>query len=269
MMNMEVSQLTCQPQGAKSPILREVSAVFEPGHLTALLGPNGSGKTTLLRHFLCQLQANGGKVMVNGRDPHEYPARELAKILSWVPQNNNGESAFAVEEVVEMARYPYRKAFNETTEEDRAVIERAMGAVEVASLRRRIFSSLSGGERQRVLIARALAQTTPWILMDEPTSNLDVRHQIEMLQVLRNKVDAGETSAIVVMHDFNLVAKYCDRAVLLKDGQIVSTGTTAEVLAPKTMEEVYGVHFEVIEQEGRRLFFPLDAIRDRMSDDNE
>lgn len=269
MMNMEVSQLTCQPQGAKSPILREVSAVFEPGHLTALLGPNGSGKTTLLRHFLSQLQANGGKVMVNGRDPHEYPARELAKILSWVPQNSNGESAFTVEEVVEMARYPYKKAFDETSDEDRSIVNEAMTAVEVSDLRKRCFASLSGGERQRVLIARAMAQRTPWILMDEPTSNLDVRHQIEMLQVLRSKVDAGETSAIVVMHDFNLVAKYCDRAVLLKDGEVVATGATSDVMEPKKIEEVYGVKFEVIEQEGRRLFFPLAPIRDRMSDNNE
>lgn len=255
-MNIEVKHISYHPNGAGRSILQDVCANFAPGHLTALLGPNGSGKTTLLRHFLSQLQPTEGRIEVGGKSPQDYSAKELAKILSWVPQQGNESSAFTVEDMVSMARYPYKKAFDAENEEDRQIVAQAMDELEVAELRTRMFSSLSGGERQRVLIARALAQSTPWVLMDEPTSNLDVRHQIEMLELLRQKVDAGRISAVVVMHDFNLVERYCDRAVLLQAGEVVSKGATSEVLVPEVLEHVYGVHVEVLEKSGQRFFFP-------------
>ncbi len=253
-MNIQVNQVKYQPNGAIDPILQEVTTCFEPGHLTALLGPNGSGKTTLLRHFLCQISPTAGTIEVGGKAPQEYAARDLAKLLSWVPQQGSEGSAFTVEDMVSMARYPYKRVFESETDDDREIVSAAMEDLELSSLRKRNFASLSGGEQQRTLIARAFSQTTPWILMDEPTSNLDVRHQIEVLELLRNKVDEGSTSAIIVMHDFNLVARYCDRAVLLQSGEVVASGATEKVLVPPILEQVYGVHFEMIEQSGQRFF---------------
>lgn len=253
-MNIQVNQVKYQPNGATDPILQEVCACFEPGHLTALLGPNGSGKTTLLRHFLCQISPTSGTIEVGGKAPQEYAPRDLAKILSWVPQQGSEGSDFTVEDMVGMARYPYKKVFESETDQDREIVQAAMEEMELSALRKRNFASLSGGERQRTLIARAFSQTTPWILMDEPTSNLDVRHQIEVLELLRKKVDEGSTSAIIVMHDFNLAARYCDRAVLLRSGEVVASGEIEKVLMPSTLEQVYGVHFEMVEQSGQRFF---------------
>lgn len=258
MNHIEVSDLSYRPSGVKHPILTDISYTFAQGHMTALLGPNGSGKTTLLRHFLAQIKSGQGVVRIDGKSISEYSPRDLGKQVAWVPQSHNGESPFAVEDVVRMARYPYKKTFDADTEEDDRIVKEAMENVEILDLKDRDFSSLSGGERQRALIARALTQATPWILLDEPTSNLDVKHQLGILSMLRKKVDAGALSVIVVMHDFNLVERFCDHAVLLSHGKVVEKGSTQEVLRPELLKEVYEVDFEVIEKNGQRLFFPKD-----------
>ena len=254
---IDVRELTYQPGSARKPILADVSCFFAEGHMTALLGPNGSGKTTLLKHFLSQIKCPEGAVLIDGKDTLDYAPKERSRKISWVPQNSSGESAFTVEEVVLMARYPYKSTWEGDSEEDRKIAEEAMRTVGVWELRKRNFTSLSGGERQRTLIARALAQTTPWILLDEPTSNLDIRHQIGILDLLNKRVREGGLSVIVVMHDFNMVERYCDRAVLLKEGNLVAKGETDEVLQPNLMQDVYGVEFQVVEKDGRRLFFPV------------
>ncbi|MBR2751938.1 MAG: ABC transporter ATP-binding protein [Clostridiales bacterium] len=256
MMNVETKGLTYQPSGTKRPILSDVSYTFSQGSLTALLGPNGSGKTTMLKHFLAQIRSPEGAVLIDGKDSLSYSPKERSRILAWVPQNSSGESAFTVEDVVLMARYPYKGTWDDDSKEDIRIAEEAMETVGVLEFRNRDFTSLSGGERQRALIARALTQTTPWIFLDEPTSNLDVKHQIHIMQVLRERVDQKKTSAIVVMHDFNLVEKYCDRAIMLKEGRVVAKGETSEVLTPELLREVYEVEFEVFEREGQRFFVP-------------
>ena len=177
-------------------------------------------------------------------------------MLSWVPQNSSGDSAFTVEDVVLMARYPYKGTWENDSQEDIRIAEEAMRTVSVIDFRNRDFGSLSGGERQRVLIARALAQTTPWILLDEPTSNLDVKHQLEIMELMKKRVDEHGLSVIVVMHDFNMVEKFCDRAVLLSGGRVVARGTVGEVLVPQILRDVYEVDFDIMEKDGKRMFFP-------------
>ena len=258
--DLEAKNLTYHPSGAKEPILSDVSYTFARGHMTALLGPNGSGKTTMLRHFLSQIRSPEGTVLIDGRDTRDFSPKERSRRIAWVPQSSSGDSAFEVEDVVLMARYPFKGMWDGDSDEDRKIAEEAMKTVGVYQFRKRDFSSLSGGERQRVLIARALAQTTPWILLDEPTSNLDIKHQIQTLQMLKEGVDAGKMSAIVVMHDFNMVEKYCDRAIILREGKVVAKGSVSEVLVPEIMREVYEVEFDVVEKGGRRLFVPRSGI---------
>ncbi|MBR3057985.1 MAG: ABC transporter ATP-binding protein [Clostridiales bacterium] len=254
--NLEAQKLSYHPSSAKSPILTEVSYNFEEGHMTALLGPNGSGKTTMLRHFLAQIKSTAGAALIGEKDALTYAPKERSRTIAWVPQNSSGESAFNVEEVVLMARYPYKSTWEADSEEDFRIAEEAMRTVGVYEFRNREFGSLSGGERQRVLIARALAQTTQWVLLDEPTSNLDIKYQIEIMKLMRGRVDEGKSSCVVVMHDFNMVEKYCDRVAMLKNGQLVASGDTREVLTPKLLREVYEVSFEVLEKDGQRFFVP-------------
>ena len=228
--------------------------------MTALLGPNGSGKTTLLRHFLAQIKCPEGAVLIDGKDVMAYAPKERSRTIAWVPQNSSGDSAFTVEDVVLMARYPYKSTWEGDTPEDLSVAQEAMQTVGVLDLRKRNFASLSGGERQRTLIARALAQTTPWILLDEPTSNLDIKHQMGILDLLKKRVDEGAASVIVVMHDFNMVERFCDRAILLNGGKVVARGEIGEVLVPEIMRDVYEVEFEVVKKGEKRLFFPVREI---------
>ena len=256
--DIEVRNLTYHPSTSESPILSDVSGLFSEGHMTALLGPNGSGKTTLLRHFLSQIKSPEGAVLIDGKDSGAYAPKERSRKIAWVPQNSSGDSAFAVEEVVLMARYPYKSTWEGDTEEDIRIAEEAMRTVGVLDLRKRNFTSLSGGERQRALIARALAQTTPWILLDEPTSNLDIKHQLAILDLLKKRVDEEKASVIVVMHDFNMVERFCDRAILLSKGEVVARGTVSEVMRPDIMADVYEVEFEVVEKGGRRMFVPMN-----------
>ncbi|MBR5418150.1 MAG: ABC transporter ATP-binding protein [Clostridiales bacterium] len=257
--DIEVKSLSYQPGSAKKPILSDVSYTFSEGHMTALLGPNGSGKTTLLKHILAQIKCPEGAVLIDGKDTNDYFPKERSRKISWVPQNSNGDSAFSVEEVVLMARYPYKGTWDGDSEEDVKIAEEAMRTVGVLELRNRNFLSLSGGERQRTLIARALAQTTPWILLDEPTSNLDIKHQIAIMDVLHKRVQKGDLSVVVVMHDFNMVERFCDRAILLKDGKVVNKGETREVMTAERISSVYETGFDIIEKDGRRFFFPKDT----------
>lgn len=257
--DIEINALTYQPASAKAPILSDISCTFSKGHMTALLGPNGSGKTTLLKHILAQIKCPEGAVLIDGKDTNVYAPKDRSRKISWVPQNSNGDSAFSVEEVVLMARYPYKGTWDGDSEEDRKIAEDAMRAVGVLELRKRNFLSLSGGERQRTLIARALCQTTPWILLDEPTSNLDIKHQIAIMDLLHRKVGKGDLSVVVVMHDFNMVERFCDRAILLKDGKVVSKGETRDVMTAERISSVYETGFDIIEKDGRRFFFPKDV----------
>ena len=232
----------------------EVSA--GPGQVVGLIGPNGSGKTTLLRTLYAALTPRAGLVTVDGTPVGDLRPRDLARRLSVVAQEGSGELPLTVADTVLLGRAPHLATFQRPGRADHRVAAAALTRVGVRHLADRVFAGLSGGEKQRVLIARALAQQTDHLLLDEPTNHLDIRYQHEVLQLVRR---LGVTT-VVVLHDLNLAARYCDELVLLDTGRVAAAGTPDTVLHPEVLEPVYGIGVQrVVTDDGVQLLFrPLD-----------
>ena len=208
-------------------VLDGVDLTVEPGELVGLVGPNGAGKTTLLGAINGLLDAEEGGVWVGDRRVSEMGARELSRMLATVPQDTHVGFSFCAEELVEMGRTPHRSRLNWSDHAD--LVERALERTETTHLRDRKAEELSGGERQRILLARALAQEPEMLLLDEPTANLDINHQIQVLGLVEELVEDGR-GALAAIHDLDLAARYCDRLVLLSEGTIQSRGRPETVL---------------------------------------
>ena len=240
-------------------VLRAVSLVAPHGRVVGLIGPNGSGKTTLLRLLYGALRGRRGQVTVDGDTLASLPPRVAARRLAVVVQESAGETALSVAEMVLLGRGPHLAAFARTTAEDRAVAAEALRRVGAGHLAAHRFADLSGGERQRVLIARALAQQATHLLLDEPTNHLDIRYQHEVLSLVRDLAHDLDTTVVLVLHDLNLAARYCDDLVLLGDGGIVASGPVEQVLTPEVLEPVYGIGVQRVEAAGELhlLFHPV------------
>ncbi|MFB6193824.1 MAG: heme ABC transporter ATP-binding protein, partial [Halobaculum sp.] len=221
-------------------VLDGVSLSVERGELVGLVGPNGAGKTTTLRVLNGTKTADAGTVRLDGDPLSAQSRRETARRVATVPQETGLSFEFPVRSVVEMGRTPYVSRFGRTTETDRAAVERAMERAAVAQFADRAVTSLSGGERQRVLLARALAQETPALLLDEPTASLDINHQVRTFEVVREAVERG-TATLAAIHDLNLAARFCDRLALLADGRIRAVGDPEDVLADDALAAAFGV----------------------------
>ena len=222
---------------AHRPILGGITAEIATGGITAVMGPNGCGKTTLLRCIGGLLQPDSGRVLIEGRPVASYTARELAQRLAFVRQHPQTDFEFSAFETVLMGRNPYQRRLQNESQEDWDIVERCMRQTGTWHLRLSKPAQMSGGELQRVMIARALAQQTPVLLMDEPVSNLDIAHQLEIMRLLR---EAGKTTVIVI-HDLNLALHFCDDVLLLHDGGLLYHGPIADGLTPERVAEVYGV----------------------------
>lgn len=234
-------------------VLTDVSFGLSRGVVTVLLGPNGSGKSTLLKTLSKTLAPLGGTVWVGGTDLEALSFPELARQVAYVPQEEHPVYPFTVREVVLMGRLPHGQGLFES-ERDQEVATEAMAAADCLSFADRPVTELSGGERQRALIARALAQQAPTLLLDEPTSHLDVGHQVEIVQRLRGWAAQGY-GVLAAVHDLNLAAALADRAVLLDNGGVGLEGPCDEVLASPRVDAVYGVAFNRMDTaEGRRMF---------------
>ena len=219
-------------------VLRDVSFGVERGEFVGLIGPNGAGKTTLLRAVSGVLTPDSGTVGVDGVAVHGLSSRASSRLVSVVPQDTHLSFAFDVRDVVEMGRHPHRSRFGAPTPEDRTVVDRALERTRTAELADRSIDEVSGGERQRVLLARAIAQDTPVILLDEPTASLDVNHQVETLDLVRDLTDDGKT-AVAAIHDLDLAARYCDRLVVLADGVVCGQGPAEDVLSAETISRAF------------------------------
>jgi iron complex transport system ATP-binding protein len=222
---------------AQAPVLRGVTLELRPGEFTAIVGPNGAGKSTLMAILAGLLTTYKGACSFDGREIRNWNKRELARRVAFVPQSLRLEFPFTAEQVVYMGRTPYCNGLFETPE-DRAAVQRAMAMTDAAAFAERPFRELSGGERQRVALASALAQEPEALLLDEPTTFLDLKHQIHLYRLLRDQAAEGKLVAAIT-HDLNLAAAYADRVIALADGCVAADGPPGDVVTEDFVRRVF------------------------------
>ena len=231
----------------KSPLFQNLSAEIADGEFCALMGPNGSGKTTLLKCICGLLSFSSGDIRVNGKSIRDYETVELAKLISYVPQRQDDVFDITVYDLVMMGLYPYQKKWQLPTMEDDAVVCEMLKRCNLMHLRSRLLRELSGGELQRSLIARAMAQQTPIMLLDEPLSNLDVSHRYEIMDILAGLNRQG-VMVVIIMHDFPIAIEYATHALLVKDGVVLQHDVKDAVLTPENIRNCFnlGDGFEIL-----------------------
>ncbi len=230
-----------------------------PGRVTAIVGANACGKSTLLRALSRLLAPRGGEVLLDGRSVHRTPARELARTLGLLPQSPIAPEGITVGDLVGRGRHPHHGLWSRWSPGDDVAVAEALDATGTVELADRPVDELSGGQRQRVWIAMALAQQTDLLLLDEPTTFLDVSHQVEVLDLLTDLNRSRGTTVVMVLHDLNLAARYADRLVALVDGRVHASGDPAHVLTEENVRAVFGLECRVIDDptSGRPLMLPL------------
>jgi len=261
---LEVRDLTCGYEG--NVVLKDVCLNVTRGEMLGVIGPNGAGKTTLFRAVTKLLTPMSGTITVEGADLRALRPAELARRVSVVPQMSDLPFAFTVREFVALGRYPHLKRFQRPGTADEEAIDRAIRHVDVGRLAGRRLHQLSAGEKQRVLLAQALAQEPRLLLLDEPISHLDIRHQMEMLDLCRSLNVAGLTM-VFILHDLNLAAEYCRRLALFHEGRLVACGASEKILDYRLIEEVYRtvviVRENPISKKPYVLLVSKDALRKR------
>ena len=239
-------------------ILKGVSISAEQNEMIGVIGPNGSGKSTLLRCVYRVLKPNGGAVLLDGKPLDRYSTRESAKRVAVLAQHNYYNFDFTVLDVVLMGRSPHKKAMERDNADDYRIVREALRLVGMQDFEDRSFSTLSGGEQQRVILARALAQETPCLILDEPTNHMDVKYQLQLMEIVKGL----NCTVLAAVHDLNIAALYFTHLYVMKDGKIVASGAPEEVLTPELIREVYEVEAEVFrDQKGllRILYQPSFA----------
>ncbi len=236
---LKAESVSCAYDGAV--VLDGATVPLSAGEFVAVVGPNGSGKSTLVRAMSRTLKPHQGRVTLDGRDLYALGAREAARAIAVVPQEAVLDFEFTCHEVAMMGRHPHLGRFDAERAADYEAVQHAMERTDSWSLRERPVTELSGGERRRVLLARALAQEPRFLLLDEPTSHLDVHYQVEMLKIAK----LGGAAVLAVLHDLNLAAAYATRVVMFSKGRIVGDGATKEMLTAERLIDVFGPHVDV------------------------
>jgi len=227
--------------GTEEPVIDDESVVAAPGEVTALVGPNGSGKSTLLKGLADQIEPDAGSVLLDGRDIGDFGSKALARRLGLLSQENVAPDGLTVEKLVTHGRYPHRGAFDGLTDDDRAAIDRAIDLAGVDHLRDRDLGSLSGGQKQLVWIAMVLAQETDVLLLDEPTTFLDMHHQLQVMGIVETLRDEAEMTIVVVLHDVEQAARFADYIIALDDGAVYDWGPPEDVLTEDLLADVFAV----------------------------
>ena len=244
--------------GANS-IVTDLDLALKPGSITAIIGANACGKSTLLRGLARLISPATGRVLLDGTDISSLRTKEVAKTLGLLPQSPLSPEGITVAELVAQGRHPHRRAFSRWTANDDAIVAESLAATGVLNLAERVDDELSGGQRQRVWIALALAQQTDVLLLDEPTTFLDVCHQIEVLDLLTELNAHRGTTIVMVLHDLNLAARYADDLLAVRGGEVHAFGPAEEVLSVQNVKEVFGLNATVITDptSGRPMVLPL------------
>ena len=221
-------------------VVKDITFQVSPGEMVGLIGPNGCGKSTIIRALSRVISPFSGKILLDGKDVSKIPRRDLARLLGVVPQMPLLPSAFTAFEIVLMGRNPHLGLFQYEGPKEMDITWRAMEKTTTQTLAERMINELSGGEIQCLLIARVLAQETKAVLLDEPTANLDIGRQVEILDLIRRLCREDNLAVLFALHDLNLAAQYCDRLFLIHQGQIYAQGTPGEVITEHNIREVYG-----------------------------
>ncbi|MFD0422369.1 ABC transporter ATP-binding protein [Streptomyces parvus] len=240
-------------------VVDSLDLAVPPGRITVIVGANACGKSTLLRSMSRLLAPRAGRVVLDGKEVHRLPAKELARTLGLLPQSPIAPEGITVSDLVGRGRHPHQGIFSRWNEQDDAAVAAALEATHTEPLAERAVDELSGGQRQRVWIAMALAQQTDLLLLDEPTTFLDASHQIEVLDLLTDLNRSRGTTIVMVLHDLNLAARYADHLIALADGGLHASGTPAEVLTEETVRAVFDLDSRIIEDpvSGRPLMLPI------------
>ncbi|NLI73528.1 MAG: ABC transporter ATP-binding protein [Euryarchaeota archaeon] len=246
-----------------SDLLNDVQFTAQSGELIGLIGPNGSGKSTLLRLINGILKPRLGTIMMEGHELDKLKVDEIARICANVPTEFSEDFNLSVQELVALGRYPFSKNLWWDTSEDENLVMEAMKKYGVYDLRERRFSELSSGEGQRVLLAKAMVQCPRVMLVDEPSAHLDLRYKLEVMEHLREMLSENVT-IVIASHDLNLLAKYCDKVMILSKGKIVAMGTPEEVITPEIVAEVYGVDVIIIKDGDGIFAIPRKTRREQV-----
>ena len=246
---MKVKDLTKQYDG--KTVVDSVSFEIPRGKVISMIGPNGAGKSTVLNIISRLIARDSGLVDFEGKDIGRWKSKELAKRLAILTQSNNVQMKLTVRELVAFGRFPY--SGGRLTQEDQEIVDRAVSYMELEEFQDRFIDELSGGQRQRAFIAMVIAQDTEYILLDEPTNNLDIYHATNMMKIVRRLCNELGKTVILVLHEINYAAFYSDYICAFKDGKVAKFGTVEEVMTKETLSQIYQVDFEILEIEGRPL----------------
>ena len=235
----------------KKPVVENVSLTIEPKKITSFIGPNGAGKSTLLSMVSRLLDADTGEVLLDQGNVKKMKSNEFAKRVAILKQANHLNIRLTVRELVSFGRYPYSKG--RLNAEDEKFVDQALEYMNLTDMQDKFLDELSGGQKQRAFISMVIAQDTEYILLDEPLNNLDMKHSVQIMKILRQLVDELGKTAVIVWHDINFASVYSDRIVALKDGRLVKDGPTNEIINSESLREVYDMHIPVQEQDGCRI----------------
>ena len=257
---LDADELVVGYPSADEPVIDGQTLAVPEGEVTALIGPNGSGKSTLLKGLANRLEPDDGRVLLDGRRVDSFESKELARKLGRLSQQNTAPDTISVEELVERGRYPHRGFFESQTDSGKGAVDEAITMAGVEHLRDREVGTLSGGQTQLVWIAMALAQDTDVLLLDEPTTFLDPRHQLEVMRVVETLRDESETTVVLVLHDISQAARYADNVIALKQGSIHASGPPKVVVTENLLADVFDIDAKVIETEHGPVIVPLNPI---------
>ncbi|MCI6676815.1 MAG: ATP-binding cassette domain-containing protein [Clostridiales bacterium] len=246
---MRVKKLTKSYDGKN--VVNGVDFEIPKGKVLSLIGPNGAGKSTVMGMISRLIASDTGVVEFQGKNIQQWKSRELSKRLAILTQSNNIQMKLTVRELVNFGRFPY--SGSHLTEEDEVIVEKAIAYMELTQMQNQFIDELSGGQRQRAYIAMVIAQDTEYVLLDEPTNNLDIYHSTKMMQIVRRLCDELGKTVILVLHEINYAAFYSDYICAFVNGKIAKFGTVEEVMTKENLSQIYNVDFEIMKIEGKPL----------------